>query len=97
MDRTPDQEAEAQRLFALLQPPFLDEARPRARLRAAQPDNKLLGQTEFEVRDAVHRLGARALQAALDERNQGATRGPAGTAPTAGPMPAARVSAGVPP
>ena len=31
--------------------------------------------TEFEVRDAVHRLGAQALQAALDERKKGATRG----------------------
>jgi hypothetical protein len=75
MDLTPEQEAEAQRLFEALQQPFLDEARRLARLLAAKPDRQLLGQTEFEVRDAVHRLGASALQAALDERKKGGTRG----------------------
>jgi hypothetical protein len=73
----PEQEAEAQRLFALLQQPFLDEARRLARLLAAKPDSQLLGKTEFEVRDSVHRLGAQALQAALDERKKGGTRAPA--------------------
>jgi len=72
---TPEQEAEAQRLFELLQQPFLDEARRLARLLAAKPDDRLLGPTEFEVRDAVHRLGANALQAALDGRKKRGTRG----------------------
>jgi hypothetical protein len=71
------QEAEAQRLFELLQAPFLDEARRLARLLAAKPDAQPLGKTEFEVRDSVHRLGAAALQAALDERKKGATKAPA--------------------
>jgi hypothetical protein len=74
---SPDQEAEAQRLFELLQQPFLDEARRLARLLAAKPDSQLLGKTEFEVRDGVHRLGAKALEAALDERKKGGTRAPA--------------------
>ena len=74
MDLTPDQEAEAQRLFDALQGAFLDEARRLARLLAAKPDNQLLGPTEFEVRDAVHRLGASALQAALDGRKKGGIR-----------------------
>jgi hypothetical protein len=77
MDLTPDQEAEAQRLLEPLRQPFLDEARRLARLLAAKPDDKLLGRTEFEVRDAVHRLGASALQAALDGRKKGGTGGPA--------------------
>jgi hypothetical protein len=68
---TPAQEAEAQRLFELMQKPFLDEARKPARRLAAKPDHQLLGQTEFEVRDAVHRLGAKA----LDERKKGGTKG----------------------
>ena len=76
-DLIPEQEAEAQRLFEALQKPFLDEARRLARLLAAKPDRQLLGKTEFEVRDGVHRLGAAALQAALDERKKGGTRGPA--------------------
>jgi len=75
MDLTPDQQAEAQRLFEILQQPFLDEARRLAQLLAAKPAHQLLGQTEFEVRDAVHRLGASALQAALDGRKKGGTRG----------------------
>ena len=74
MDLTPEQEAEAQRLFELLRQPFLDEARRLARLLAAKPDDQLLGRTEFEVRDAVHRLGASALQTALDGRKKGGTR-----------------------
>jgi hypothetical protein len=77
MDLTPQQKAEAQRLFEALQAPFLDEARRLAELLASKPDAQLLGKTEFEVRDAVHRLGAHALQAALDERKKGGTRGPA--------------------
>jgi hypothetical protein len=77
MDLTPQPQAEAQRLFKALQQPFLDEARRLAELLARKPDAQLLGKTEFEVRDAVHRLGAKALQAALDERKKGATRGPA--------------------
>lgn len=77
MDLTPQQQAEAQRLFEALQKPFLDEARRLAELLASKPDARLLGQTEFEVRDAVHRLGANALQAALDGRKKGGTGAPA--------------------
>jgi hypothetical protein len=76
-DLTPEQQAEAQRLFEALQQPFLDEARRLACLLAAKPDSPLLGSTEFEVRDRVHRLGAQALQTALDERKKGGTKVPA--------------------
>lgn len=77
MDLTPEQKAEAQRLFDALQQPFLDEARRLAELLASKADAQLLGKTEFEVRDAVHRLGATTLQAALDGRKKRGTRGPA--------------------
>jgi len=72
---TPEQQAEADHLFALLRETFLQEARHLAGLLASKPDAQLLGRTEFEVRDAVHRLGAKALQAALNERKKGATKG----------------------
>ena len=71
---TPEQEAQAQRLFEVLQQPFLEEARRLARLLAAKPDSQMLGKTEFEIRDAVHRLGAKALETALDERKKGGIR-----------------------
>ena len=77
MDLTPDQKAEAERLFQQLQGAFLDEARRLAELLATKPTPQLLGKTEFEVRDAVHRLGARVLETALDGRKKGATRAPA--------------------
>ncbi len=74
-DLTAEQEALAQQLFSQLQKPFLAEARRLARLLAGKPDRELLGRTEFEVRDAVHRLGATALQTALEERKTGGTKG----------------------
>ena len=74
---TPAQQAEAEHLCALLEQAFLDEARHLAQLLASKPDAQLLGKTEFEVRDAVHRLGAKALETALNERKKGGTRAPA--------------------
>jgi hypothetical protein len=77
LDLTPEQQVEAQRLYEALRGPFLDEARRLAELLASKPGAQLLGKTEFELRDAVRKLGAAALQAALGGRKKGATRGPA--------------------
>ena len=74
---SPEQEAEAQRLFEPFRQPLLQEARRLARLFASKQTPQMLGKTEFEVRDAVHRLGAQLLQTALDEREKGGTRAPA--------------------
>ena len=74
---TPDQEAEAQRLRQLLTEAFSAEAEQLARLLASKSDAQLLGRTEFEVRDLVHRLGAKAIETALHERKKGGTAGPA--------------------
>jgi hypothetical protein len=57
-----------------MQQVFLDEAQHLARLLASKEDSQLLGRTEFEIRDAVHRLGARALETALNERKKRATK-----------------------
>jgi hypothetical protein len=93
MDLSADQQAEAQRLFDALQGPFLAEARRLAELLASKPNAELLGKTEFDLRDALHRLGATALQAALDGREKGATKARAWPARTTRPTPAARASA----
>lgn len=74
---TSEEEALAQQLFEQLQRPFLEEARRLARLLVQKPDAQLFGATEFEVRDRVHRLGAQALQTALEGRKKGGTKGPA--------------------
>ncbi len=48
-----------------------------AELLATKPDEQLLGQTEFEVRDLVHEIGSDAIQTAVNQRKKGGTKGPA--------------------
>ena len=77
LDLTADQAAEAERLFELLRPRIEEELRQLTQLLASKADHKLLGPTEFEVRDRVHKIGAQALEAALNGRKKGATKAPA--------------------
>ena len=72
---TPEQEAEAQRLFKAIQQTVLDEARQMARLLASTDDRHLLGPTEFDLRDRAHRLAAQVLESALAGRKKGGTEG----------------------
>lgn len=74
---SPEQDAEADRLFQTLRPVLEAELRQMTRLLASKPDDKLLGKTEFEVRDLVHRIGAKAIEAALNGRKKGGTKAPA--------------------
>jgi hypothetical protein len=74
---SPEQDAEAERLFQTLRPILEAELRQMTRLLASKPDDNLLGKTEFEVRDLVHRIGAKAIETALNERKKGATKAPA--------------------
>ena len=67
---TPQQEAEAQLLYQRLKSAFECEALQLARLMASKEDGQLLGGTEFEVREQVHRLGAQVLEAVLQERQK---------------------------
>jgi hypothetical protein len=83
-DLTPDQEAEAQRIFAVLKQTTEADLLGLARLLASKADRDLLGATEFAVRDRVLRIGAQALEAALAGRKKGATTAPAAPARTAG-------------
>jgi hypothetical protein len=60
---------DAQRIYDRLGEIFEEE-----RLRMAQAlagaGSQLFGRAEYELRDQVHRLGARALEAAADERQK---------------------------
>ncbi len=80
---SPEQEAAAQRLAAVLLEKAKEETLRIARLLVSKRDDELLGATEFEVRDRVHRLGAHAIETALNERKKGATKVPAPPARTA--------------
>jgi hypothetical protein len=70
---TPEQQAEAQRIYDALKDAVDSDLRQIAELLASKADGQLLGATEFEVRDRVHRIGARAVQSALAGRKKGAT------------------------
>jgi len=72
---TPEQEAEAQRIAAIIGKKAQEEALHMARLLASKPDAQLLGATEFEIRDRVHKLGAHAIETALEERKKRGTKG----------------------
>ena len=84
-DLTPDQEAEAGRIYAILKQTTDADLKGLARLLASKADRDLLGATEFAVRDRVLRIGAKALETALAERKKGATTAPAAPARTARP------------
>jgi hypothetical protein len=74
---TPDQTALSDRIYQSLHQAAESDLRTLADLLASKPDHQLLGQTEFEVRERVHKIAAKAFETALDERKKGATKGPA--------------------
>jgi hypothetical protein len=69
VDLNEEQEAEAQRIYERLQGAFDEELKSMARLLASKANHQLFGQTEFELRDRVHELGAKALEVAACERH----------------------------
>lgn len=80
---TPEQEAEAEQIEDILRAKAAVEIRFIARLLASKANRELLGATEFRIRDAVHRLGAAGIDAALSERKKRGTRDRARSARTA--------------
>ncbi len=62
---TPEQEIEAERIEDILKAGAQVEIRRIARLLASKENRQLFGETEFQVRDIVHRIGARSLDALL--------------------------------
>jgi hypothetical protein len=76
MSLTPEQTECAERIYQTLRQAVDSDLRRLAELLAAKPERQLLGKTEFEVRDRVHTIGAKALEAALQERKKGGTRAP---------------------
>lgn len=73
---TPEQAELSDRIYHTLRQAAEADLRQLADLLASKPDRQLLGQTEFEVRDLVHTIGAKAFETALDERKKGAIKAP---------------------
>jgi hypothetical protein len=93
-DLTPEQQAESDRIFAALQQACQADLRALADLLAGKADADLFGATEFQARDRVLAIAARALQAALAGRKKRGTTAPAAPARTAARRPSS--SAGRP-
>jgi hypothetical protein len=74
---TPDQAALSDRIYQSLRQAADSDLRTMADLLASKPDHQLLGPTEFEVRDQVHKIAAKAFETALEERKKGGTKAPA--------------------
>jgi hypothetical protein len=70
------QQEQAERIYQSLLDAAETDLRGIAELLASKPDHELLGRTEFEVRDMILDLGAKAFQAALNERKKGGTEDP---------------------
>lgn len=83
IELTPQQEEEARRIEDVMRGAATLEFRRMARLLASRENRNLFGETEFLLRDAMHRIGAKGLDAALSERKKRDTKGRASSAPTA--------------
>jgi hypothetical protein len=70
VELTAEQEAEAQRIEAVLLEAAREDLRLMARLMASKANRDLLGETEFQVRDLAHRIGAKAVETAVNERSK---------------------------
>jgi hypothetical protein len=70
---TPEQAEQAEQILQTLKQAAESELRELAALLASKPDHQLLGQTEYEVRDRVHKIGARAIETAVNLRKKGGT------------------------
>jgi hypothetical protein len=77
VDLTVEQQAEAERIEDIVMAGVRAEVGRIARLLASKENRHLFGETEFVVREAAHRLAARAFDAALSERKKGGTSDPA--------------------
>ena len=69
-DLTPEPQQPAQVLYQEALRAAEGELRQVAELLASQPDGRLLGATEFQLRDLAHKTAARLIQAELEHRQK---------------------------
>ena len=83
IELTAEQAAEAAKIEDVLNSRGRAVNRHVARLLASKSNRELLGETEFQIRDAVHRLGAAGVETALAERKKRGIKDRASSAPAA--------------
>jgi hypothetical protein len=89
---TPELEAKAQELLARLRPQAESELLALARLLVSKPENEIFGETEFEARDIVHRLGVQAFETHLASKKT-ATKARGSSVLAAGKAPSSKATA----
>lgn len=88
----PELEAKAQELLTHLRSQANDELLALARLLVSKEDHEIFGETEFQARDIVHRIGAKAFETHLAQKKT-ATKAPALSARVANKVPNSMASA----
>jgi hypothetical protein len=83
MDRTPEELAEVQRIHDVLSKAMDRDIWQIAEMMVGKRDDQLFGKTEFELRDKVLQMGAKALQATVDDRKKRGTKAAASSAQVA--------------
>ena len=63
-----EQKAEAELIYERIRGAFDAEARRLAELMASKETRQIFGETEYQIRDRVHTLGAEVLAATAEER-----------------------------
>ena len=74
---TAEQEHEADEIARILLEVMPGEAKNIGRLLASKANSELFGQTEFQLRDILLRLGTQSIEAALTERKKRGAKDPA--------------------
>ena len=63
-----EQQMEAEAIYERIRGAFEEEARRLATLMASKETRHLFGESEYQIRDRVHALGAQVLEATAQER-----------------------------
>ena len=79
---TEEQEREAQELARRIEDAARGDILALARLLVSKPEAEIFGETEFQARDMVHRIGAKAFEVHLAQKKT-ATAAPASNVPAA--------------
>ena len=88
---TAEQEAAAQQLAQQIQDATREDILTLARLLVSKRESEIFGATEFQARDVVHRVAAKAFEVHLAEKKT-ATAAPASSAATASKPPSFRTT-----
>lgn len=86
---SPELEAKAQELVARLRQEADSDLLDLARLLVSKPEHEIFGDTEFEARDIVHRIGAKAFETHLAQKKT-ATKAQASAVLTANKTPSSK-------